>query len=122
MAPLPISPRNLTSIEREVLGFMLSADFEGAAQLRAQVPHTQVVAVWTEGLPSVDLSVPATVAKAPVADGEIPAGSEVRDAAGEYLGEVLIWVGGGYLSAVEYAWVTDEPPTRLPDTTTMKLV
>jgi hypothetical protein len=101
---------------------MLSANFEGAVQLRAQMPHTQVVAVWAEGLPSVDLSVPVTVAKAPVADGEIPAGSEVRGSIGEYLGEVLIWVGGGYLSAIEYAWVTDEPPARLPDVTTMKLV
>jgi hypothetical protein len=80
------------------------------------------VAVWAEGQPSVDLAVPRTVAPAQVPDGELPYGAEVRTSAGEYLGEVLVWVGGGYLAAIEYAWVTDEAPDRLPDVSTMKLV
>jgi hypothetical protein len=57
-----------------------------------------------------------------VADGELPAGSEVRDPAGAHVGEVIVWVKDGYLSALEYAWVTDEPPRRLPDVARMKLV
>jgi hypothetical protein len=122
MAPVPITPRDLTRVEREVLEFMLSSDFDGVDLLRAQIPHCRVVAVWVAGQPSVDLAVPATVAAARVPDGEIPSGSEVRDRAGQYVGEVLVWVGGGYLSAIEYAWVTDEPPDRLPDVSTMKLV
>lgn len=122
MAPVPITPRDLSRVEREVLEFMLSSDFDGADLLRAQIPRCRVVAVWAPGQPSVDLAVPATVDPAPVPDGEIPAGSEVRDRVGRYLGEVLVWVGGGYLSAIEYAWVTDEPPDRLPDVSTMKLV
>lgn len=76
--------------EREVLEFLLSADFEDADRLRAQIPHCRVVAVWAEGQPSVDLAVPETVAPARLPDGEIPAGVEVRDKAGEYLGEVLV--------------------------------
>ena len=122
MAPVPITPRELTRAEREVLEFMLSANFDGVDRLRAQIPHCRVVALWAAGQPSVDLVVPETVAPAQVPDGEIPSGSEVRDRAGRYLGEVLIWVDGGYLSAIEYAWVTDEPPDRLPDVSTMKLV
>jgi hypothetical protein len=122
MTPVPVPPRNLTHSEREILTFMLSADFVGAAQLRAQIPHCQVVAVWVEGLPSVDLAVPTTVGKAPVEDGETSVGSEVRDRDGNYLGEILVWVEGGYLSALEYAWVTDEPPTRLPDVADTKLL
>ncbi len=122
MAPVPLVPRDLTRAEREVLEFLLSADFEGAGQLRAQVPHCRVVAVWAAGQPSVDLAVPETVAPAPVPDGEIPAGSEVRDRAGQYVGEVLVWVGGGYLAAIEYAWVTDDAPDRLPDVSAMTLV
>jgi hypothetical protein len=109
-------------LEREALDFMLSSDFAGAAQLRAQIPHSKVVAVWVEGLPSVDLAVPATVGKAPVDDGEIPAGSEVRDKTGEYLGEVLVWVAGGYLAAIEYSWVTEKAPTRFPDVANMVLI
>jgi hypothetical protein len=122
MAPLPSTPRELTPAEREVLEFMVSADFAGADRLRAQIPHCRVVAVWAEGQPSVDLAVSRTVAPAQLPDGELPSGSEVRTSAGEYLGEVLVWVGGGYLSAIEYAWVTDEAPDRLPDVSTMKLV
>jgi hypothetical protein len=70
----------------------------------------------------VDLAVPATVGKAPVEDGETSVGSEVRDRAGNYVGEILVWVEGGYLSALEYAWVTDESPARLPDVADMKLL
>jgi hypothetical protein len=122
MAPVPVRPRDPTNSEREILIFMLSADFVGAAQLRVQIPHCRVVAVWVEGLPSVDLAVPPTVGKATVEDGEISVGSEVRDRDGNYLGEVLVWVEGGYLSALEYAWVTDEPPARLPVVADMKLL
>ncbi|MFJ7218066.1 hypothetical protein [Amycolatopsis sp. NPDC098790] len=114
--------RELTRAEREVLEFLLSADFAGAEELRAQVPQCRVVAVWAAGQPSVDLAVPETVATARIADGEIPAASEVRDAAGQYVGEVLVWVEGGRLSAIEYAWVTDDAPDRLPDVSKMKLV
>jgi hypothetical protein len=46
----------------------------------------------------------------------------VRDDAGEYVGEVIVWATDGYLSAIEYAWVTDDPPTSLPDVTRMTLV
>jgi hypothetical protein len=122
MAPVPVAPRDLTRAEREVLEFLLSADFAGADRLRAQIPHCRVVAVWAAGQPSVDLAVPETVAPAQVPDGEIPAGAEVRDGAGQYVGEVLVWVEGGCLSAIEYAWVTDEAPDRLPDVSSMKLV
>jgi hypothetical protein len=122
MTPVPIPPRNLSDAERDVLMFMLSADFVGANELRAQIPDCQVTAVWVDGLPSVDLAVPDGADKAPVADGETPAGSEVRDSAGKYLGEVLIWVTDGCLSAIEYAWVTDDPPAELPAVTNLTLV
>ncbi|WP_228566516.1 hypothetical protein [Nocardia sp. SYP-A9097] len=48
-------------------------------------------------------------------DGLLPVGAEVRDQSGEYIGEILVWVDGGYLSAIEYAWVSDDRPTVLPD-------
>jgi hypothetical protein len=122
MAPVSIPHRALTRAERDVLDFMLSRDFPGAEELRSQVPVARVVAVWVEGLPSVDLAVPTTVDRAPVPDGPIRNGSEVRDEAGEYVGEVIVWATDGYLSAIEYAWVTDAPPTSLPDVTRMTLV
>lgn len=47
-------------------------------------------------------------------DGVLPLGIEVYNANNAYIGELLIWVSGGFLSAVEYAWVTDAAPDRLP--------
>ncbi|MFC1409933.1 hypothetical protein ACEZCY_24675 [Streptacidiphilus sp. N1-12] len=122
MAPEPVPPRILTQAERDVLALLLSADFEGAQELRSQLDHTQVVAVWAAGSPSVDLAVPGGIGKAQVADGEIPVGAEVHDPQGNYLGEITVWVTSGLLSAIEYSWVTDEPPTRLPDTAALRLV
>lgn len=123
MAPLPVPPRPLSDAEHTVLKFILSAHFPGAALLRAQIAHTRVVAIWAPKLPSVDLDVPAdAAAPAPVADGVIPVGAEVRDRAGRYVGEILVWVHDGRLAGIEYAWVTDEPPDRLPETGEMTLV
>jgi hypothetical protein len=44
----------------------------------------------------------------------VPGRAFVSSEAGEPLGEILIWVENGYLSALEYAWVTDEAPDGLP--------
>jgi hypothetical protein len=122
MAPVSIPPRNLSDAERDVLTFMLSADFAGAHELRAQIPYCEVIAVWVDGLPSVELAVTGRVKKALLADGEIPIGSEVRDNAGKYLGEILVWVTDGCLSAIEYAWITDDPPAELPAIANLTLV
>lgn len=31
-------------------------------------------------------------------------------------GEILVWVAGGYLSGIEYAWFGEDMPTQLPST------
>jgi hypothetical protein len=31
-----------------------------------------------------------------------------------YQGEIIVWIADGHLSGLEYAWVTDDPPTRWP--------
>jgi hypothetical protein len=48
-----------------------------------------------------------------VPDGPFPVRAFVPNAH-EYRGEILVWVQGGRLSGLEYAWVTDDPPTRWP--------
>ncbi|MGV4985236.1 hypothetical protein ACVB8X_21765 [Streptomyces sp. NRAIS4] len=52
----------------------------------------------------MDLTVPSWIPAAPVADGPLPAVGTVRDASGELVGELLVWVGGGRLSALECSW------------------
>ncbi|MEV6070630.1 hypothetical protein AB0L82_29140 [Nocardia sp. NPDC052001] len=104
-----------------MLSKILSGDFDGAAELRAQLPVSRVVATWGIGSPSVDLETSSDVAAADVVDGLLPVGAEVRDESGVYVGEILIWVTGGYLSAIEFTWVTDCRPKVLPEPDAMRL-
>jgi hypothetical protein len=54
-------------------------------------------------------------------DGPVPVAAQVIDPDGAYLGELLLWVADGRMSALEYSWVTDEPPTHLPETAWIQL-
>jgi hypothetical protein len=86
------------------------ADFEGAAQLLAQVPHTRVLG----GIPSMlDLEVDSSVPASSCPDGPLPVQGVAEEPDGTPLGLVFAWVSHGYIAALESAWVTDEPPTRL---------
>lgn len=60
-----------------------------------------------------DVRTPNVKAATSLPNGPFPVRAFVpsRDA---YRGEILIWITDGHLSALEYAWVTDEPPTRWP--------
>jgi hypothetical protein len=54
------------------------------------------------------------------ADGPIPGRFPVSRES-ELLGEILVWVKGGRLSAIEYAWVTDAAPTQMPEPSEVEL-
>ncbi|WP_418958857.1 hypothetical protein [Streptomyces tritici] len=94
---------------------ILASDFPGAVELRAQVDFVQVVAKWGEDSPSVDLRVSEEAPRSTAVAGVIPVDATVVDASGSLFGEILLWVTDGCLSAIEYAWYGDEPPTALPD-------
>ncbi|MEU6667200.1 hypothetical protein [Streptomyces sp. NPDC046727] len=101
--------------EQRVLSKLLSAEFPGARELRSQVAEVRVTHHWADESPSVDLEVPSGTPSAPVEDGVVPATGTVTDDAGELFGELLVWVSGGRLSALEFAWYGDTAPTALPD-------
>ena len=108
--------RALTDIEREVLLHILSAVFPGASELRRQVADAKVRGNWEPtDSPSVDIYVSESTQRAPIPDGPVPVAAHVTDEGGSYVGELLIWVTDGRISALEYSWVTDEPPNKLPD-------
>lgn len=108
--------RPLTENERAVLRHLLSADVEGVEPLRQQAEVASVEGSWTAGDgPSIDLVVPASAPAASLADGLVPIEADVVGQNGEYAGELLLWLQDGRLAAIEYAWVTDEPPASLPD-------
>ncbi|WP_309139097.1 hypothetical protein [Nocardia cyriacigeorgica] len=80
-----------------------------------QPPYARVVATWGVGSPSVDLAVAPGAAPASVSMDGISASAAVSDRNGTPVGEVIVWVEGGWLSGIEYAWYTDERPDLLPD-------
>jgi hypothetical protein len=114
--------RPLTEAERAVVRHILSAPFAGAQELRQQVAAATVVGNWEPaGSPSVDIAVPAGPPTAHLPDGPAPVAAQVVDANGDYLGELLLWVTGGRISGLEYSWVTDEAPDRLPEPSSIRL-
>ncbi len=60
-----------------------------------------------------DLSTPNTASMSTLPNGPFPVYAFVPNRVA-YQGEILIWIESGHLSGLEYAWVTDDPPTRWP--------
>jgi hypothetical protein len=83
-----------------------TAGFDGATELLAQIPHAEVVA---EDVTWLDLRVPDSVQASPFRKGPVPVKAYVGES-----GELLLWVKDGRLSAIEYAWTTDDKPTEFP--------
>ncbi|MBF6288091.1 hypothetical protein IU457_18110 [Nocardia cyriacigeorgica] len=110
----PVQPRALTDLEVGAVRKLLSSGAPGAREYLAQLPYARVVATWGVGSPSVDLAVEPGAAPAASMDGIFASGA-VSDRDGTPVGEVLLWVEGGWLSGIEYAWYTDERPRSLPD-------
>ena len=108
----PVEPRDLSSRERDLLSFLLEhTSFDGGRELAAQVASTRVAG----GFPTLlDLEVEKTTPASPHKPRLIPLRALVHSPGGELLGEILIWVREGYLSALEYAWYTDDAPCEMP--------
>ncbi|MEV5774363.1 hypothetical protein AB0L49_24400 [Streptomyces antimycoticus] len=63
----------------------------------------------------MDLKVLEPFPRAEISDGVVPVTGTVKAPSGELLGELLLWVSDGSLSALEYSWYSDEAPVGLPD-------
>ena len=109
-----MNPRPLTDQEKAILLLMLKSADETA--LLAQLPYVIVTRHWVGDLPSVDLSVNSEAPKADVPDGPMRVQGDVMDEEGEPIGLILLWVTNGALSAMEFAWYTDDPPHEWPET------
>jgi hypothetical protein len=62
----------------------------------------------------LELSVPDDAPSVSLSDGPLPVRAIATDETGGPIGEVLVWISAGYLSALEYAWYTDDPPSDFP--------
>ena len=88
--------------------------WSGATGLLAQIPNTSVAG----GIPTfLDLAVADAAPAVDVVDSPLPGPgvmATVIDEQGTETGEILVWVHAGFLSGLEFAWWTDEPPLRFP--------
>jgi hypothetical protein len=107
-----VSPRDLTAQERgSLLRILEEASFEGASELAQQVDEARVVG----GIPTLlDLEVQPSAPPSIASDGPIPVRVVVGSDDEVSEGQLLVWVSNGYLSALEFAWVTDDPPAEMP--------
>jgi hypothetical protein len=115
MSGVPLYPRPLTDLESAVVTSLLSVGGVGADELRTQIPYSEVVATWGVGSPCVDLVVRSGATQAVGSGDGIFANGAATDGNGAPIGELILWVDNGWLSAIEYAWYTDERPRTLPE-------
>lgn len=94
------------------------SDFPGCDELARQ---TSTVSVLGGPVTMLDLRVSQSTPASLFADGPIPVSIEVSDESGAPAGELLVWVDTGRLSALEFAWWTDDPPRRLPSPSRVKV-
>jgi hypothetical protein len=103
----------LTEQVRELLRHVLGkADFPGSDELFQQASSVNVVG---GPVTMLDLRVTAPSSASAFTDGPIPLSVMVVDPADVALGELLVWVDDGYLSSLEFAWWSDDPPEHLPE-------
>ncbi len=106
--------RVLTKAEVDLVRWLLRPDAPGVAALRTQVTLTRALGSWHPDSVSLNLTVDQDATPSEFPDGPVPGEVWAYDSDGHATGTVLLWVADGFLSAIEFGWVTDEPPTALP--------
>jgi hypothetical protein len=106
-------------VQRLVARVLSEASFAGQAQLAAQVPYVRL----GEGpITFIPLVIDRSVAPRSAFEcGPVPGSAWVVADDGSPIGTLLVWVDDGYISALEYAWVTDNEPTQLPEVGQIRL-
>jgi hypothetical protein len=104
------------------LELLLSADFEGAADLRIQAKSAMSVGGCACPCPSVDLLVSDPDAKpVPMPSRVVPAELQIAPNEDGIPGTVILFVDDGRLSYLEYVYYTDEVPAVWPDISQLSL-
>lgn len=106
--------RPISSDESDVIQSILStAPLPSASGLIASVDGARVAnqVAWI-----LDVETPQTAPVAALPDGPYPARAFTQ------LGEVIVWITDGRVSGLEYAWTSDQPPSRWPRPDEMRIV
>jgi len=111
--------RPISSEEASVIrSFLSRADPRRSGPIIADLDGALVAneTTWT-----LDIKVSNNGDGVDLPNGPFPAHAFVPNSA-EYQGEVIIWISDGHLSGLDYAWVSDDPPTRWPRADEMEVV
>ena len=106
-----MTDRALTGEERALITAIISSTGHyDANALQAELAQALIShrSTWV-----CDLQLPDSTPVFDRPDGPFSARTFVSNGI-DYQGEIIIWVTSGHLSGLEYAWVTDQPPTRWP--------
>lgn len=113
---IAIEPRPLGDGERDTIRAIYSR-LGGTCRhgLEEQLNNLVVVATWAPHSASVEIrpSPGARVVPVDVQDGPLPVRSLVYQGE-DAVGEVILWVSHGILSAIEYAYYLGDTPSELP--------
>lgn len=110
----PIKPRSLTSEERSLIEFLLSAEFPGRDELKFQLEAVKAVGVCECGCGTVILQ---------VGESGAPAAEETPipiEAYGENV-DVLLFARNRFLSSLELVFHDDRLPRPFPKPGDLKL-
>jgi hypothetical protein len=109
----------IQKIRQLVVHILSEVSFAGQAQLSAQVPYLRI----GEGpITFIRFVIDRSIApRSTFERGPVPGHAWVLAAGGSPIGTMLVWVDDGYISALEYAWVSDEPPIELPEVDQIRL-
>ena len=110
--------RDLADEEKAVLEALLSLEFEGAQELRAQLATVKLVGQCECGCATIELDVDRAHAPQAAIEGLVPAeGSVRRPGSDEVQGGIILFASNGYLSALEIYNFDDEPIRKFPPLT-----
>lgn len=103
--------RPMSADESDLIrAIITSAGVRGAEVLAGDL-DSAVVSHETHWVLGVKTPNPA--AAGPFPDGPFPARTFVPNES-DYQGEIIIWLSDGHISGLEFARVTDQPPSRWP--------
>ena len=105
-----MSARPLTPEERDALAFLLTADFPGAEELRAQVPFAEASGRCPCGCATIGLEVDPMRAVAATVVERVPVSASSKSGSDG----LLLFVDDGYLSCLEIYSIEDETPSVFP--------
>jgi hypothetical protein len=121
-ATTDVERRPLSATELGILDLLLEQDFQGAGQLRAQLPHAQVVGRCSCGCATVDLEVDRSLCNPALGRGApILSEATVLDDGGATRGGVIVFLRDGYLNLLEiYSYF--EPIAEWPTAAHLQLI